>query len=122
MSVTAPAGFVAAGTEAGLKKSGGLDLALVQNLGPLTAAATVFTTNRCQANPVLWSKQVMADGVVSAIVPPYSAQLLAHHVQQRLATQGTRQPATALLVSVLPQKPSTCSITLRASSKTKTST
>ena len=68
MSVTAPAGFVAAGTEAGLKKSGGLDLALVQNLGPLTAAATVFTTNRCQANPVLWSKQVMADGVVSAIV------------------------------------------------------
>ncbi|MFT2817671.1 bifunctional glutamate N-acetyltransferase/amino-acid acetyltransferase ArgJ [Leifsonia sp. A12D58] len=68
MSVTAPAGFVAAGTEAGLKKSGGLDLALVQNLGPLTAAATVFTSNRCQANPVLWSKQVMTDGVVSAIV------------------------------------------------------
>jgi len=40
----------------------------VQNLGPLNAAATVFTTNRCQANPIIWSKQVMADGQVSAIV------------------------------------------------------
>ncbi len=68
MSVTAPAGFVAAGATAGLKKSGGLDLALVQNLGPLNAAATVFTSNRCKANPVLWSEQVMKDGVVSAIV------------------------------------------------------
>ncbi|GAB3124569.1 bifunctional glutamate N-acetyltransferase/amino-acid acetyltransferase ArgJ [Glaciibacter psychrotolerans] len=68
MSVTAPAGFVAAGVTAGLKKSGGLDLALVQNLGPLRSVATVFTRNRCQANPVIWSKQVMADGTVSAIV------------------------------------------------------
>jgi glutamate N-acetyltransferase / amino-acid N-acetyltransferase len=68
VSVTAPAGFAAAGATAGLKKSGGLDLALVQNLGPLTAAASVFTSNRCKANPVLWSEQVMKDGVVSAIV------------------------------------------------------
>jgi glutamate N-acetyltransferase/amino-acid N-acetyltransferase len=68
MSVTAPAGFRAAGVTAGLKKSGGLDLALVQNLGPLSAAASVFTSNRCKANPVLWSEQVMGDGVVSAIV------------------------------------------------------
>ncbi|MDH6236646.1 bifunctional glutamate N-acetyltransferase/amino-acid acetyltransferase ArgJ [Cryobacterium sp. CG_9.6] len=68
MSVTAAAGFAAAGVTAGLKKSGGLDLAIVQNLGPLTSCATVFTTNRCQANPVIWSKQVMKDGVVSAIV------------------------------------------------------
>jgi glutamate N-acetyltransferase/amino-acid N-acetyltransferase len=28
----------------------------------------VFTTNRCQANPIIWSKQVIADGEVSAIV------------------------------------------------------
>ncbi|TFD52229.1 bifunctional glutamate N-acetyltransferase/amino-acid acetyltransferase ArgJ [Cryobacterium frigoriphilum] len=68
MSVTAAAGFAAAGVTAGLKKSGGLDLAVVQNLGPLTSAASVFTMNRCQANPVIWSKQVMKDGVVSAIV------------------------------------------------------
>ncbi|AAT88563.1 N-acetylglutamate synthase [Leifsonia xyli subsp. xyli] len=68
MSVTAAQGFAAAGVAAGLKASGERDLALVQNLGPLTAAAAVFTTNRCKANPVLWSEQVIADGVVSSIV------------------------------------------------------
>jgi glutamate N-acetyltransferase/amino-acid N-acetyltransferase len=66
--VTAASGFAAAGVVAGLKSSGKRDLAIVQNLGPLTAAASVFTSNRCKANPVLWSEQVMADGVVSAIV------------------------------------------------------
>jgi glutamate N-acetyltransferase/amino-acid N-acetyltransferase len=68
VSVTAASGFAAAGVVAGLKSSGKRDLAIVQNLGPLTAAASVFTSNRCKANPVLWSEQVMADGVVSAIV------------------------------------------------------
>ncbi|MFM2433468.1 MAG: hypothetical protein RI974_208 [Actinomycetota bacterium] len=68
MSVTVPEGFKAAGVRAGLKKSGNPDLALVQNLGPLNSAASVFTTNRCLANPVLWSKEVMADGQASAIV------------------------------------------------------
>ncbi|WP_445996083.1 bifunctional glutamate N-acetyltransferase/amino-acid acetyltransferase ArgJ [Okibacterium fritillariae] len=68
MSVTAANGFLAAGVACGLKNSGGLDLALVQNVGPIASAATVFTSNRCQANPVLWSKQVMSDGQVRAIV------------------------------------------------------
>ena len=68
MSVTAASGFAAAGVAAGLKSSGKRDLAVVQNLGPLNAAAAVFTTNRCKANPVLWSQQVMADGVISAVV------------------------------------------------------
>ncbi|MEB0286571.1 MULTISPECIES: bifunctional glutamate N-acetyltransferase/amino-acid acetyltransferase ArgJ [Cryobacterium] len=68
MSVTTPAGFAAAGVTAGLKKSGGLDLAVVQNLGPLSSAATVFTSNRCKANPVIWSQQVMRGGSVRAIV------------------------------------------------------
>jgi len=68
VSVTAASGFAASGVVAGLKASGKRDLALVQNRGPLTAAAAVFTTNRCKANPVLWSEQVIQDGVVSAIV------------------------------------------------------
>ncbi|MEO6115441.1 MAG: bifunctional glutamate N-acetyltransferase/amino-acid acetyltransferase ArgJ [Pseudolysinimonas sp.] len=68
MSVTAPAGFEASGVGAGLKSSGNLDLALVVNRGPLTSAAVVFTSNRAQANPIIWSKQVIADGQVSAIV------------------------------------------------------
>jgi glutamate N-acetyltransferase/amino-acid N-acetyltransferase len=68
VSITAAAGFAAAGVVAGLKSTGARDLALVHNLGPLQNAATVFTSNRCKANPVLWSEQVMRDGVVSAIV------------------------------------------------------
>ena len=68
MSVTAPKGFVAAGVAAGLKSSGNKDLALVVNQGPSFASASVFTANRCQANPVLWSKEVVKDGVVRAVV------------------------------------------------------
>jgi len=68
VSVTAAAGFEAAGVAAGLKASGGLDVALVVNRGPLQNAAAVFTTNRALANPIIWSKQVIADGTVSAIV------------------------------------------------------
>ncbi len=68
MSVTTPAGFRAAGITAGLKSSGGKDLALVVNDGPAFDSATVFTSNRCIANPVLWSKEVVKDGVVRAVV------------------------------------------------------
>ncbi|MCM3513633.1 bifunctional glutamate N-acetyltransferase/amino-acid acetyltransferase ArgJ [Nocardioides sp. P86] len=68
MSVTTPAGFVAAGVEAGLKASGGKDVALVVNQGPSHDSATVFTANRCKANPVLWSQEVVKDGTVRAVV------------------------------------------------------
>jgi glutamate N-acetyltransferase / amino-acid N-acetyltransferase len=68
MSVTKARGFAAAGVGCGLKLSGGLDLALVVNRGPSQAGAAVFTGNRAKANPVLWSQQVAADGVISAIV------------------------------------------------------
>lgn len=68
MSVTAAAGFDAAGVACGLKSTGKKDLALVRNLGPLKSVAAVFTSNRCKANPILWSQQVMADPVVEAIV------------------------------------------------------
>ncbi|MBT2527254.1 bifunctional glutamate N-acetyltransferase/amino-acid acetyltransferase ArgJ [Streptomyces sp. ISL-99] len=68
MSVTAPKGFTAAGIAAGIKDSGGLDLALVVNNGPRLAAAGVFTTNRVKAAPVLWSEQVVKGGRISAVV------------------------------------------------------
>jgi glutamate N-acetyltransferase/amino-acid N-acetyltransferase len=68
VSVTSPAGFRAAGVTAGLKTSGGKDLALVVNDGPGYASASVFTANRCKANPVLWSQEVVKDGVVRAVV------------------------------------------------------
>ncbi|HPF79462.1 bifunctional glutamate N-acetyltransferase/amino-acid acetyltransferase ArgJ [Nostocoides australiense] len=68
MSVTTPTGFRAAGITAGLKASGRPDLALVVNDGPDRCAAAVFTTNRVQAAPVIWSRQVLADQRVDAVI------------------------------------------------------
>jgi glutamate N-acetyltransferase/amino-acid N-acetyltransferase len=68
MSVTHPVGFTAAGVEAGLKNSGGKDMALVVNQGPTYDSASVFTANRCKANPILWSQEVVKDGTVRAVV------------------------------------------------------
>jgi glutamate N-acetyltransferase/amino-acid N-acetyltransferase len=67
MSVTAAAGFRAAGVPAGLK-SAGPDVALVVNDGPEYAAAGVFTANRIKAAPVLWSQQVLEAGSLRAVV------------------------------------------------------
>jgi glutamate N-acetyltransferase / amino-acid N-acetyltransferase len=68
VSVTRPQGFRASGVAAGLKSTGARDVALVVNDGPRHDSASVFTANRCKANPVLWSEQVVGDGVVRAVV------------------------------------------------------
>jgi len=68
VSITAPAGFRAAGVTAGLKASGRPDLAVVVNDGPDHHGAAVFTSNRVEAAPVTWSRQVLADGRVEAVV------------------------------------------------------
>lgn len=68
MSVTFPTGFRAAGVKAGLKASGAPDVAVVVNDGPRWDAAGVFTRNRVQAAPVLWSRQVLTDGRLRAVV------------------------------------------------------
>lgn len=68
MSVTAAQGFRASGVVAGLKPSGRPDLALVVNDGPQRSAAAVFTSNRVEAAPVTWSRQVVADGRLDAVV------------------------------------------------------
>ncbi|NRQ50619.1 bifunctional glutamate N-acetyltransferase/amino-acid acetyltransferase ArgJ [Aeromicrobium stalagmiti] len=67
MSVTAAQGFTAHGVAAGLKSTGAPDVAVVVNQGPSKAAAAVFTTNRCKANPVLWSEQAIASGTAVAV-------------------------------------------------------
>ena len=63
-----PKGFRAAGVSAGLKASGNKDLALVVNDGPIISAAAVFTSNRCKANPILWSQEAIKSGSARAIV------------------------------------------------------
>ena len=68
MSVTAPQGFRAAGVKAGLKKSDDPDVAVVLNDGPSRSAAAVFTSNRVQAAPVIWTREVVRGGRVRAVV------------------------------------------------------
>ena len=63
-----PKGFVSGATAAGLKSSGALDLTIIQNLGPSKFASAVFTTNKVVAAPVIWSRQVIQDNEVSAVV------------------------------------------------------
>jgi glutamate N-acetyltransferase/amino-acid N-acetyltransferase len=68
MTVTTPAGFVAAGVPAGLKASGAKDVAVIVNQGPSSVAAAVWTSNRCLANPVLWSQRAVKDGSARVVV------------------------------------------------------
>jgi glutamate N-acetyltransferase/amino-acid N-acetyltransferase len=69
VGVTAPRGFRASGTSAGIKANSLLDLALLVSDTSATAAA-VFTTNRAQAAPVLVSLEHLArsGGTARAIV------------------------------------------------------
>ena len=67
MSVTAAKGFTAHGVAAGLKSTGAADVAVVVNRGPAKAAAAVFTSNRCKANPVLWSEEAIKGGSAVAV-------------------------------------------------------
>src|SRR5438874_7827414 len=62
-------GFRAAGVSAGIKASGGLDLALIVSDAPAQAAA-VFTTNKAIAAPVIVSRDHLSrsGGTARAIV------------------------------------------------------
>src|SRR5690348_1593287 len=62
-----PAGFRAGGVKAGIKPSGGLDLALLVSDGPCSAAGT-FTTNRIAAAPVQWDRALVPSAAIRAVV------------------------------------------------------
>ncbi|HXI85481.1 MAG TPA: bifunctional glutamate N-acetyltransferase/amino-acid acetyltransferase ArgJ [Verrucomicrobiae bacterium] len=66
-SVTAPRGFRAAGTAAGIKTRGKKDMALIVSDKPATVAAT-FTTNQVKAAPVKLSMRHVKSGKARAIV------------------------------------------------------
>ena len=56
--ITAAAGFLAAGLNAGIKGTEKKDMAMVYSEVPCTAAG-VFTTNVVKAAPVKWDKNVV---------------------------------------------------------------
>lgn len=66
--ITAPQGFTAAATAAGIKPSGNPDVALLVNEGPEFNAAAVFTRNRVVASPVKLSREALKDGHLKAVV------------------------------------------------------
>ena len=68
VKVPLPQGFVASGLSAGIKKSGAKDLALIVNQGPITFGTAVFTSNKIVAAPVTWSRSVVKDNEVAAIL------------------------------------------------------
>lgn len=63
-----PKGFLGSAIAAGLKSNGDLDLALIVNRGPEKFGTAVFTRNRVEAAPVTWSRQVVRDLKVEAII------------------------------------------------------
>lgn len=63
-----PQGFGGAACAAGLKSTGALDLTLIENTGPTFFGTAVFTSNKVVAAPVIWSKQVVIDQIVRAVV------------------------------------------------------
>ena len=62
-----PRGFRAAATRAGIKPSGGLDVAVLVADGPCAAAGT-FTTNRVCAAPVKWDRALLPSDRVRVVV------------------------------------------------------
>ncbi len=63
-----PLGFTGAAYAAGLKSTGALDLTVISNAGPSFFGTAVFTSNKVVAAPVIWSKQVVKEEIVRAVV------------------------------------------------------
>ena len=59
--ITVCRGFSAAGTAAGIKAAGRMDMALISSESPCTCAG-VYTTNLVKAAPVKWDKAITSSG------------------------------------------------------------
>jgi glutamate N-acetyltransferase/amino-acid N-acetyltransferase len=65
--ITAPQGFLASGIFCGIKKDGQPDLCLIHSKVP-AAAAGVFTRNRTVAAPILWTRKILHNPVLQAVI------------------------------------------------------
>lgn len=108
LGVTAPQGFSAAATSAGLKASGNPDMAVVVNEGPEFAAAAVFTRNKVFAAPVKVSRAAVAAGELKAVVFN-SGNANACTGEQGLHDAQTMQRLTAEGVGAEPAQVAVCS-------------
>lgn len=108
VGVTAPQGFSAAATKAGIKPSGKTDLAVVVNDGPDSAAAAVFTRNKVFAAPVKVSRAAVAAGQLRAVVFN-SGNANACTGEQGLQDAQTMQRLTAEGIGAEPVQVAVCS-------------
>ena len=108
IGVTAPQGFSAAATKAGIKPSGKTDLAVVVNDGPDCAAAAVFTRNKVFAAPVKVSRAAVAAGQLRAVVFN-SGNANACTGEQGLQDAQTMQRLTAEGIGAEPAQVAVCS-------------
>lgn len=108
VGVTAPQGFSAAATKAGIKPSGKTDLAVVVNDGPDSAAAAVFTRNKVFAAPVKVSRAAVAAGQLRAVVFN-SGNANACTGEQGLQDAQTMQRLTAEGIGAEPAQVAVCS-------------
>lgn len=67
VTLLVPRGFRASGVKAGIKPSGGDDLAIILADGPSAAAGT-FTTNRVCAAPVKWCRELLPREDIRGVV------------------------------------------------------
>jgi glutamate N-acetyltransferase/amino-acid N-acetyltransferase len=91
-------GFQTTGVAAGIKKQGGLDLALVV-ADRLCTAAAVFTTNRVQAAPVLFSQALIernAHGIRAVVINSGCANAVTGEQGMRNTQLTARAVETAL--------------------------
>jgi glutamate N-acetyltransferase/amino-acid N-acetyltransferase len=110
VSVTAPRGFRAGGTWAGVKPTGSPDLAMVATAGPAGPAAGVFTRSRAPAAPVQVSRaHLRATGGRAAAVVINSGNANAATGPAGLATAEAVCAAAAGALGVAPEEVLVCS-------------
>ena len=111
MSVTAAAGFVAAGVAAGIKASGNRDLSLVATADGLpVSAAGVFTRNKMTAAPVITTRthlKATAGHAVAVVLNSGNAN--AATGQQGLDDAEAMCEAVAAALGIEPQQVLVCS-------------
>jgi len=103
-SVSAPAGFRAAGVACGIKKTSALDLAFIMS-DTAASGAAVFTTNRAQAAPVLVSKaRLKASGGRTRVVAINSGCANACTGPEGMQTADAMADAAAMAAGVDPSQ------------------
>jgi len=95
-AIVVPRGFRASAVKAGIKPSGGLDLAILASDGPCSAAGT-FTTNRVCAAPVRWCRSNLPAADVRAIVVNAGNANAATGAEGEANVRRTAERAAALL-------------------------